>query len=940
VPVDPRQPGPASGEARARLKAREAARQLLPAITERLVALTEQGAGGFRILRPDAADAEWLAHLTRRLRAEAGDVTLLAQTAGVPRDAALRLKGAGFDAVTSSLGWWDLRAPWLAEEYEALRGVAPLLAEVTPEAARRCGDGTALDRLLALAGATAMGFILPAELVARAPRQALERAAAVAETAARFGGEMRTFSLAVSNATAIVRADASDIRRSEEAMLLLVNRSGSEAALAHRQEMLAGIGADFQEFRRAKGNLPAFAPLAEGEVRLLTARRARPVVARRGHGGGEAKAAAAGARLAIENVEPEVDGGLFPLKRTVGEVVTVEADILSDGHDLLAAELKWRAVDEKVWRSTRMRELGNDRWSAAFPLERVGRYEFVVEGWLDRFGSWRRDFGKKLDAGVLQRVDYQEGSKLIEAARKRTKSDLGLRLEAFLSRLDEAEDAKAAGALLLDDELLLVMDELDDRPFALALEPRPVDSERLAARFSSWYELFPRSQTNDARRHGTFDDVIARLPAIRAMGFDTLYFPPVHPIGRAHRKGPNNTLEAGPDDPGSPYAIGSHEGGHDAIHSELGTLEDFHRLVAAAHDHGLEIALDFAIQCSPDHPWLKEHPGWFDWRPDGTIKYAENPPKKYQDIVNVDFYKDDAIPGLWVALRDVVLFWVKQGVKTFRVDNPHTKPFAFWEWMIGDVRAVHPDVIFLSEAFTRPKVMYRLAKIGFSQSYTYFTWRNGKQELTDYLTELTTTAPKDFFRPHFFVNTPDINPTFLHTSGRAGFRIRAVLAATLSGLFGVYSGFELCEAQPVPGKEEYWESEKYEVKPRDWDAPGNIIADITLLNRLRRAYPALQTHLGVEFYKACNDNILYYGKRSPDGAEMILVAVSLDPHNPQSADFEAPLWEWGLGDHDSLDVEDLVAGARLQWHGKTQHLQLDPDRPYAIWKVAPAGADA
>jgi starch synthase (maltosyl-transferring) len=467
-----------------------------------------------------------------------------------------------------------------------------------------------------------------------------------------------------------------------------------------------------------------------------------------------------------------------------------------------------------------------------------------------------------------------------------------------------------------------------------------VEAERLAARFSSWYELFPRSQTGDPARHGTFDDVVRRLPQIRAMGFDTLYFPPIHPIGRVNRKGPNNTLTPGSSDPGSPYAIGSAEGGHDALHPELGTFEDFRALVAAAREHGLELALDFAIQCSPDHPWLKAHPGWFDWRPDGTIKYAENPPKKYQDIVNVDFWKADSIPDLWIALRDVVLFWVGQGVKVFRVDNPHTKPFPFWEWLIADIRGVHPDAIFLSEAFTRPAAMYRLAKIGFSQSYTYFTWRNGKKELTDYLTELSTTDVAEYFRPHFFVNTPDINPTYLHTSGRAGFQVRAVLAATLSGLFGVYSGFELCEAEPVPGKEEYWESEKYEVKPRDWQRAGNIIEDIARLNRLRRAFPALQTHLNVSFYNAWNDQILYYGKRAPGGSEIILVAVNLDPHNAQECDFEIPLWEFGLGDHDRLDVEDLVGGGRFRWQGKIQHLWLDPGQPYAIWRVTPPGAEA
>ena len=436
-------------------------------------------------------------------------------------------------------------------------------------------------------------------------------------------------------------------------------------------------------------------------------------------------------------------------------------------------------------------------------------------------------------------------------------------------------------------------------------------------------------------RHGTFDDVIGRLADIREMGFDVLYFPPIHPIGEKNRKGRNNSLTPAPGDFGSPYAIGSHEGGHDAIHPQLGTLDDFRRLVAAAQENGLEIALDFAIQCSPDHPWLREHPDWFKWRPDGSIKYAENPPKKYQDIVNVDFYGGDP-SGLWTALRDIVLFWAEQGVRIFRVDNPHTKPLPFWQWMIADVRARYPDVIFLSEAFTRPKMMYRLAKIGFSQSYTYFTWRNSKQEFVDYLTELTTTEVREFFRPHFFVNTPDINPYFLQTSGRPGFLIRAALAATLSGLWGVYSGFELCEGEPLPGREEYLDSEKYEIRVRDHDAPGNIVAEIAALNRIRKAHPALHSHLGVTFYNAFNDSVLLYGKRAPDSADMILVAVSFDPHNVQEATFELPLWEWKLPDHGSLYVEDLMRGGGSIWTGKLQRVRLDPaDLPFAIWRVAP-----
>jgi starch synthase (maltosyl-transferring) len=470
-------------------------------------------------------------------------------------------------------------------------------------------------------------------------------------------------------------------------------------------------------------------------------------------------------------------------------------------------------------------------------------------------------------------------------------------------------------------------------------KPIPVEVDRVKARFSAWYEMFPRSAAREPGRHGTFRDVEARLPYVAELGFDVLYFPPIHPIGTTNRKGRNNALKAAPGDPGSPYAIGASDGGHDAIHAALGTPEDFRRLVAAAREHGLEIALDFAIQCSPDHPWLKQHPEWFRHRADGSIRFAENPPKKYEDIVNVDFYAEGAIPELWLALRDVVLHWAGEGVRIFRVDNPHTKPLPFWEWMIADVRGRHPDVIFLAEAFTRPTMMYRLAKIGFSQSYTYFTWRNGKGEIADYLRELTTTEVADYYRPHFFVNTPDINPFFLQSSGRAGFLIRAALAATLSGLWGVYSGFELCESAALPGREEYLDSEKYEARQRDFNAPGNIVAEITTLNRLRRLHPALHSHLGVRFYNAFNDQVLVYGKPSPDGAEMILVAVSLDPHQAQEASFEVPLWEWKLPDNGSVEVEDLMRGTRFAWHGKVQHVRLDPaDLPFAIWRVTPTGA--
>ncbi len=948
--VDPRRTLPPAGEAKARLRAPGAGR-LAPTIGARLAELTTSGADGFRIRRPAAVGGPLLAQILAPAREHNPSLVVIAHTPGLAWSDAQRLEG--FDRFVSSLAYWDGQAHWLAEEYEALRTGAPLLAEVTAEVASRARGEAARRRLALLAAGTASGFILPPGLSGHA-----REAAALLEVAAHYPGEMR-LAAGADGVTGILRGDHSDLRCARQALVLLVGaavarearpcgRAGGNRNLAPESRLLASLGAAFQPFTRAHGTEPPLAALQPHEVRALVGRRPEPVrLASKPGGAPAARHAAAQSRLVIEAIAPSVDDGLFAARRTVGDVVTVEATIYADGHEQLAAELRWRAADQETWTAAPMQELGNDRWRAAFPLTRLGRYAFEVEAWLDRYAGFRRDFRKKLAAGVARPVDAAEGRNLVAAAADRSSGDAGERLDAFVRRLDATlgtghDDLEGAADILLDPALAARMDHANERPFALRSAVYRVEAERLAARFSAWYELFPRSQAPYAeeRRHGTFDDVITRLPQVRAMGFDTLYFPPIHPIGRTHRKGRNNTLVPAPDDPGSPYAIGSEAGGHDAIHPELGGLDDFRRLVEAAREHGMEIALDFAIQCSPDHPWLSEHPGWFDWRPDGTIKYAENPPKQYEDIVNVDFFNRESIPDLWLALRDVVLFWIGEGVKVFRVDNPHTKPFAFWQWMIEDVRALHPDVIFLSEAFTRPAVMYRLAKLGFSQSYTYFTWRNSKAELAAYFTELTTGTLPDFFRPHLFVNTPDINPTWLQTAGRPGFRIRAALAATLSGLFGVYSGFELCESEPLPGREEYRDSEKYEIKPRDWQAAGNIVADIALLNRLRRAYLPLQTHAGLRFYNAWNDHVLYYGKQVAPGDEMILVAITLDPHNAQAFDFEVPLWEWGLPDHARVDVHDLVTGGRFHWSGKVQHLELDPDHPYAIWRLAPPGAAA
>lgn len=645
--------------------------------------------------------------------------------------------------------------------------------------------------------------------------------------------------------------------------------------------------------------------------------------------------------LVIEGISHEIDGGRFAAKIVAGQPEVFGADIFSDGHDVIAAAFVHRKRGQEGFSELPMTFLGNDRWQVTAEFAEAGDHEIGFLAWRDLYATWRKEIAAKHAAGQDIALELEEGRRLVEAASGKDARASREDKTAFKTLLKEERalsktaDQSARLAHLSSDEVAELMQRAAPQTDLTVSPVLPLQVDRKAAAFGAWYELMPRSQSGEPDRHGTFDDVIARLPYVKDLGFDVLYFPPIHPIGRTNRKGKNNSLTAGPDDPGSPYAIGADEGGHDAIHPELGTFDDFHRLVEAAREHGLEIALDFAIQCAPDHPWIKQHPEWFDWRPDGSIKFAENPPKKYEDIVNVHFYRD-ALPDLWYALRDIVLFWIEHGVRIFRVDNPHTKPFPFWEWMIAEVRQRDPDVIFLAEAFTRPKVMKRLAKVGFSQSYSYFTWRNEKQEIADYLTELTTTDSRHVMRPNFFVNTPDINPRFLQTSGRPGFRTRLVLAATLGGNYGIYNGYEICEATPVPGKEEYLDSEKYQLRVWDMDQPGHIKDDIRLLNRLRRAHPALQEFTNLHFYHADSDQVLAYGKQAGD--DFVLIHVNLDPRNTQNFAFEVPLWEFGLPDDASVEVRDLINGNRFTWHGKVQWLELDPQtRPYAIWQLLAPG---
>ncbi len=645
--------------------------------------------------------------------------------------------------------------------------------------------------------------------------------------------------------------------------------------------------------------------------------------------------------MVIENVHPLVDGGRYAVKRVVGQTMRVTADVFKDGHDIITVVLKWRRVGSRGWRETPMQDEGNDAWAAVFPLAELGDYEFTVEAWPDAYASWREEISKKYAGGQEDLAsEAMEGAMLLRAgARRAGRAPAAAALRAAAKWLESADRDGLAAAAARDDTAAL-MAAFPDRTLATVFLPAGrVMAERERALFAAWYEFFPRSAEGRGDRGSTFRDCLGRLDDAKAMGFDVVYFPPIHPIGYAQRKGPNNTLNGGPDDPGVPYAIGNrhqgcpHGGGHRDVAPELGTLEDFAWLVGEAKKRGLEIALDFALNCSPDHPYVADHPEWFFHRPDGSIKYAENPPKKYEDVYPIDYHNADW-RSLWNELRDVVLWWAERGVRTLRVDNPHTKPVAFWEWLIAETRALYPDLVFLSEAFTRPKMMRVLAKIGFTQSYTYFTWRNTKQELTEYFTELTTHESAEYFRPNLFTNTPDILPFFLQQGGRPAFMIRAVLAATLSPVYGIYSGFELCEQAGLPGREEYLDSEKYQFKTRDWDAPGNIKELVTKLNRIRRENRALQELDNLQFVPAENDQILCYVKTTPALDNILLIAVSLDPWQGQGTWIDVPVESLGLREDESYQVHDLLTDERFPWRGRRNYLALDPQtRPAHVFRV-------
>jgi len=629
--------------------------------------------------------------------------------------------------------------------------------------------------------------------------------------------------------------------------------------------------------------------------------------------------------VTIENVQPLIDCGRYPIKRIVGEDLVVEADIFKDGHDVVAAILKWR-VGKRGWRQTPMMFVDNDRWRGVCTLYDEAIHEYTVEAWTDTFRSWQQEFAKKFEAGISDlQSEALAGAAIVEAAagRARDRADAA-RLREFAEQIGRGANS-AIYSTARSGELEVLMATYPDRADAAQYEPAPrVVVDRTAALFGAWYEFFPRSAEGRGDRGSTFRDCLPRVDDARGMGFDVIYFPPIHPIGHTKRKGRNNAITSEPGDPGVPWAIGSETGGHKAIEPALGTLQDFDWLQKEVRKRGMEIALDFAINCSPDHPYVKEHPDWFYKRPDGTIKYAENPPKKYEDIYPLNF-RCENWRELWAEMKSVVLFWAEHGVRIFRVDNPHTKPVAFWEYLIGGVREKYPDAIFLSEAFTRPKMMKALARAGFNQSYTYFTWRNSKQELMEYFTELTQTEMSEYFRPNLWPNTPDILPFLLQEGGRPAFMIRVLMAATLSPLYGIYSGYELCENQPLPAREEYLDSEKYQFKERDWNAAGNIKHWITRINKIRRENRALQMYTNLRFYRADNDAILCYGKMTPARDNIILVVVNLDPFRKQNSFVHVPIEEFGQMESNEYQVHDLLSDARYIWRGGQNYVELDPE---------------
>lgn len=639
-------------------------------------------------------------------------------------------------------------------------------------------------------------------------------------------------------------------------------------------------------------------------------------------------------RVVIEDISPEIDGGRFPIKRCINDEVLIEASIFADGHDALGAILKYRHSHTPEWAVVPFEFLDNDRWRAAFTVTELGEYLYTIHAWVDDFRSWRQNLARWIESKQEVATQLLIGAELVWAASEHAAPQDAQRLQFYSEELKKTQE-KSAQVYALDTELLDLMTHYPSRgaitPYGKELK---VTVDRKKAEYSSWYEVFPRS-LGSPQQHGSFKDLIAHLPYIVEMGFDVIYFPPIHPIGNTNRKGKNNAAVAGSDDPGSPWGIGAAEGGHMALHPQLGTFDDFQLLLTKAKSHGIEIALDIALQCSPDHPYVKEHPQWFKHRPDGSIQYAENPPKKYQDIYPLNF-QCEAWPALWEEWLRVILFWIKKGVQIFRIDNPHTKPFVFWEWLIATIKTNYPEVIFLAEAFTRPKIMDYLSKLGFSQSYTYFTWRNTKSELTEYITELHHTTRNEFFRPNFWPNTPDILNEYLQTGGRSAFIIRLVLAATLGSNYGIYGpAFELCVNIPIKtGSEEYLNSEKYEIKPWDFNQNNPIKSLIAHINTIRKENISLQSNKNFLFHSIDNNQLMSYSKHSKDKKNILVIVVNLDPHHTQSGFLNLPLDIFGINAEQNYLMHDLLSDTKYLWHSSRNYVELNPKKSSAhIFKV-------
>lgn len=631
-------------------------------------------------------------------------------------------------------------------------------------------------------------------------------------------------------------------------------------------------------------------------------------------------------RVNIENVTPQIDCGKYPIKRVVNEKVQVQADIFTDGHDKVQAIILYRKVQKgkEKWQQSPMYFMGNDHWEGSFMPEQEGPYEYTIAAWVDHFSTWQEGLRKKFEDHQDIHTELLIGVELVEKAAEQAPSSIQKKLKKAAHLLQSEKHEAKAVSYALSEGLSDLMYGRYEPHLLTRHQPLPLKVESKLALFSAWYEFFPRSTSTVEGQHGTFKDCERVLPEIARMGFDIIYLPPIHPIGRSHRKGRNNATTAKEGEPGSPWAIGAQEGGHKDIHPELGNFDDFASLVNKATELNLKIALDFAIQCSPDHPYVKAHPDWFKWRPDGTVQYAENPPKKYQDVLPVNFETEDW-ENLWKELKSIVDFWIGKGVRVFRVDNPHTKPFRFWEWLIREVHAKHPDIIFLAEAFTRPRVMEKLAKIGFNQSYTYFTWRNTRTEFKDYLTELTKTDRREYFRPNFWPNTPDILPISLEEKGEPAFLIRLILAATLSSNYGIYGPvFELGLNKAYPGKEEYIDSEKYEIKNWDWERDTKTKQLITRINQIRKENPALQSTWGITFHDTDNQQLLCYSKMDEGQDNKLLIVVSLDPLHTQSGWVKVPMYEFGLPDDEPYVLHDLISGQRYSWKGEWNYVELRP----------------